>query len=109
EAPYGTLYRQGSLEAPDGPGRFAPVVGGRVLHHVDPLYSALDKLAALAPLLILDEFALNHMDQPTIDWYESHHRLLVAAGQKPKGPADLAEWRTHHTDLHTYEVLRAAI
>ena len=109
EAPEGPLYRQIALEDLDDPGPFDAVVGGRVLHHVDPLDSALDKLAALAPLLILDEFAWNHMDEPTIDWYESHHRLLVAAGQTPKGPPDLAEWRARHTGLHTYEVLRAEI
>jgi Methyltransferase domain len=109
EAPEGPLYRQIALEDLDDPGPFDAVVGGRVLHHVDPLDSALDKLAALAPLLILDEFAWNHMDEPTIDWYESHHRLLVAAGQTPKGPPDLAEWRARHTGLHTYEVLRSEI
>jgi len=109
EAPEGPLYRQIALEDLDDPGPFDAVVGGRVLHHVDPLDSALDKLAALAPLLILDEFAWNHMDEPTIDWYESHHRLLVAAGQTPKGPPDLAEWRARHTGLHTYEVLREEI
>ena len=70
---------------------------------------ALDKLAALAPHLILDEFAWNHMDDATIDWYESQHRVLVAAGRQPKGPPDLTEWRARHSDLHTYETLRAEI
>src|SRR5436309_9493962 len=51
EAPEGPLYRQIALEDLDDPGPFDAVVGGRVLHHVDPLDSALDKLAALAPLL----------------------------------------------------------
>ncbi|MGZ8692017.1 MAG: class I SAM-dependent methyltransferase [Gaiellaceae bacterium] len=108
-APEGPLYRQITLEELDDAGPFDAVVAGRVLHHVHPLAPALDKLAALAPQLILDEFAWNHMDEPTIDWYESQHRVLVAAGREPKGSSDLAEWRASHSDLHTYETLRAEI
>jgi methyltransferase family protein len=108
-APEGPLYRRVTLEELDDPGPFDAVVAGRVLHHVHPLGPALDKLAALAPQLILDEFAWNHVDEPTIDWYESQHRVLVAAGREPKGPPDLAEWRARHTDLHPYETLRAEV
>jgi len=88
------------------PARSTPSSRDAFLHHVQPLGAALDKLVGLAPLLVLDEFAWNHMDEPTIDWYESQHRLLVAAGRDPKGPFDLAEWRSRHTDLHPYETLR---
>jgi hypothetical protein len=108
-APEGPLYRQVSLEELDDPGPFDAVVAGRVLHHVHSLGPALDKLAALAPLLILDEFAWNHMDEPTIDWYEAQHRVLAAAGRQPKGPPDLAAWRARHSDLHPYERLRAEL
>jgi SAM-dependent methyltransferase len=109
DAPEGPLYRQITLEELDDPGPFDAVVAGQVLHHVQPLGPALDKLAVLAPLLILDEFAWNHMDEPTVDWYEAQHRLLVAAGRDPKGPPDLAEWRSKHSDLHPYETLRGEI
>ena len=109
DAPVGPLFRRITLEELDDRGPFDAIVAGRVLHHVHPLGPALDKLAGLAPLLVLDEFAWNHMDEPTIDWYESHHRLLVAAGQTPKGPPDLAEWRARHTGLHPYETLRAEL
>jgi hypothetical protein len=109
EAPAGPLYRRITLEELDDPGPFDAVVAGRVLHHVDPLGPALDKLAALAPLLVLDEFAWNHIDETTVDWYESQHRVLRAAGREPKGPADLSEWRRRHTDLHPYETLRAEL
>jgi hypothetical protein len=109
EAPQGPLYRQVTLEQLDDPGPFDAVVAGRVLHHVHPLEAALDKLAALAPLLVLDEFAWNHMDESTVDWYESQHRLLVAAGREPKGPPNLAEWRERHAGLHSYETLRAGL
>ena len=108
-APDGPLFRRITIEELDDPGPFDAVVAGRVLHHVDPLGTALDKLAALAPLLVLDEFAWNHIDAPTQDWYESQHRLLVAAGRTPKGPADLADWRARHADLHPYETLRAEL
>jgi hypothetical protein len=108
-APEGRLYRQIALEEFEDPGPFDAVVAGRVLHHVHPLGPALDKLAGLAPLLILDEFAWNHMDEPTIDWYESQHRVLVAAGREPKGPPDLGEWRARHSDLHPYETLRVEV
>jgi len=108
-APDGPLYRRVTLEELDDAGPFDAVVAGRVLHHVHPLGTALDKLAALAPQLILDEFAWNHIDEATIDWYESQHRVLVAAGRQPKGPAELAEWRARHSDLHPYETLRTEI
>jgi SAM-dependent methyltransferase len=109
DAPAGPLYKRVTLEELDDPGPFDAVVAGRVLHHVDPLGPALDKLLALAPQLVLDEFAWNHMDEPTIDWYEAQHKVLVAAGREPKGPPDLAQWRARHRDLHTYETLRAEI
>ena len=108
-APEGPLYRQITLEDLDDPGPFDAVVASRVLHHVDPLGPALDKVAGLAPLLVLDEFAWNHMDEPTVDWYESQHRLLVAAGRRPKGPPNLGEWRKRHRDLHPYETLRGEL
>jgi uncharacterized UPF0146 family protein len=108
-APEGPLYRRMTLEELDEPGPFDAVVAGRVLHHVDPLAGALDKLVELAAALIVDEFAWNHMDEPTVDWYESQHRVLVAAGHEPKGPPILAEWRAGHSDLHTYETLSAEI
>jgi SAM-dependent methyltransferase len=109
EAPEGPLYRQITLEELEDPGPFDTVVAGRVLHHVYPLGPALDKLARLAPRLVLDEFAWNHMDEPTVDWYEGQHRLLVAAGREPKGPPDLGAWHERHSDLHPYETMRAEL
>ena len=109
EAPEGPLYRRVTLEELDDEGPFDAVVAGRVLHHVDPLAPALDKLQRLAPLLVLDEFAWNHMDDETVDWYEGQHRILRASGREPKGPPDLGEWRSRHSDLHPYETLRAEI
>ncbi len=107
EAPEGPSFRRVTLEDFDDPGPFDAVVAGRVLHHLHPLSPALDKLARLAPLLVVDEFAWNHMDAATSEWYEREHRRLVAAGHEPKGPPALEEWRARHPDLHPYETLRA--
>jgi len=109
DAPDGPLYRRVTLEELDDPGPFEAAVAERVLHHVRPLGPALDKLQRLAPLLILDEFAWNHMDEATVDWYEAQHRVLTAVGRRPKGPPSLTEWRDRHRDLHPYEVLRAEV
>jgi hypothetical protein len=49
------------------------------------------------------------MDEPTVDWYQSQRRLLVATGRDPKGPASIEEWRARHSDLHPYETLRAEL
>jgi hypothetical protein len=109
EAPEGPLYRRIALEELDDPGPFDAVVAGRVLHHVRPLEAALDKVARLAPLLVLDEFAWNHIDAATEDWYHRQRRRLAAAGRELKGPPDLRDWRKRHFDLHPYEKLRAEI
>jgi hypothetical protein len=109
DAPEGALYRRVTLEELDDPGPFDAVVAGRVLHHVHPLGDALDKLAGLAPVLILDEFAWNHIDAPTVEWYEAEHARLTAAGREPKGPPDLTRWHERHQGLHPYETLRAEV
>lgn len=108
-APEGPWFRSVTLEELEDPGPLDAVVAGRVLHHVDPLGPALDKLAALASLLVVDEFAWNHMDDETASWYEGQHRMLTVAGQEPTGPSSVPQWRDAHADLHPYELLRAEI
>ena len=90
-------------------GRWDAVVAGRVLHHVHPLGESLDVLAALAPLLVVDEFAWDRIDAAAQDWYESQHRMLRAAGAEPDGPPDLDEWRLRHPGLHPHTTLLAAL
>jgi hypothetical protein len=107
-APDGPLFRRVTLEELE-PERYDAVVAARVLHHVADLDVALDKLAAAAPLLILDEFAWERMDEPTIEWYEGQHRMLALAGAMPHGPPDLEEWRREHGDLHRSDLLRRAV
>jgi Methyltransferase domain len=109
DAPAEPPYRRTTLEELEEPESFDAAVAGRVLHHVHPLDAALDKLVALAPLLLIDEFAWNHMDEATIEWYESRHRVLCAAGQAPRAPAQFSEWSARHRDLHSYETLRGGL
>jgi hypothetical protein len=109
DAPQGPLFRRMTIEAFDDPGPFDAVVAGRVLHHVDPLDEAVEKLARLAPLLIVDEFAYDRIDRAARDWYGSEYRSLAEAGAPPRAPEDLEEWRWAHPGLHPYEVLRRAL
>ncbi|MDQ5820526.1 MAG: class I SAM-dependent methyltransferase [Actinomycetota bacterium] len=102
QAPDGPSYVRATLEELDDPGPFAAVVAGRVLHHVHPLEPALDKLASLAPLLIVDEFAWNHLDDATRAWYEAERAVLQ------NGP-DLDRWAEEHRNLHPCEPLRLAL
>jgi hypothetical protein len=80
-------------------------VAGRVLHHVNPLEEGLDRLAELAPLLVVDEFARELVDEPAQRWYEERYRELVAGGAQPPGPPSLDAWRERHPDLHGHRVL----
>ncbi len=104
DAPTGDRFRAVTLEQlAEEP--YDAVVAERVFHHVHPLGPALDKVARMAPLLILDEFAWDRMDDPTREWYEGQHRILVAAGRNPIGPPDLRAWREQHDDLHPSPVI----
>jgi hypothetical protein len=107
-APEGPLFLPVALEEFE-PDRYDAVVAGRVLHHLADLDTALAKLAASAPLLILDEFAWERLDSPTTEWYEGQHRMLRLAGSDPPGPPDLAEWRRAHANLHPSDVVRRAV
>ena len=103
QAPEGERFRRGTFQEVGGD--FDAVVAGRVLHHVNPLGESLDKLAALAPLVLVDEFAWDRIDDAAQDWYEAQHRLLRAAGAEPYGPSDIDEWRARHQGLHPHDVL----
>ena len=85
------------------------VVAGRVLHHVHPLGEGLDRLAELAPLLLVDEFARDLIDAPAQAWYEARYRRLVEAGVEPPGPPSLDAWREGHPDLHPHRTLLEAL
>jgi Methyltransferase domain len=102
-APAGPRYSHGDYR--DVTETYDAVVAGRILHHVHPLGDGLDKLAALAPLLIVDEFAGDLIDDAGQDWYENQYRMLAAAGSPPKAPASIDEWRAKHPDIHPHGVV----
>jgi hypothetical protein len=108
-APEGPRFRRIALDELDDDGQFVAVVASRVLHHVEPLAPALEKLAGLAPLIVVDDFGPERVDDDAQEWYEGQHRALRLAGQEPTGPARLDEWRTHHPKLHPSHVVLAAL
>jgi SAM-dependent methyltransferase len=107
DAPEGAGYRRARFE--DADGTYDAVVAGRVLHHVNPLDEGIAKLASLAPLLLVDEFAPERIDPGARDWYEAQRRMLVAAGASPPGPPDLGAWAARHPDLHQPDTLLGAL
>ena len=109
EAPPGDRFRPIRLQELEEPAQFDAVVAERVFHHVHPLGEALDKVARLAPLFVLDEFAWERIDEPARDWYEGQYRALAAAGREPPGPPNLADWRTRWDGLHPSDVLRGEL
>jgi methyltransferase family protein len=107
-APPGRRYRRLRFQELAGES-YEAVVAERVLHHVHPLAASVDKLAELAPLLVVDEFAWDRIDEPTRQWYEARHRELRARGEEPKGPAGIDEWQARWTDLHPANAVRRAL
>lgn len=102
-APAGPIFRKTTIEELDEPGPFDAVVASRSLHHVHDLDAVLSKLARLAPLLVLDEFAWDRLDEPTARWYDEQRRRSAT----PPPPA--SEWRRRHGDLHGFDALRSAL
>jgi hypothetical protein len=103
-APAGERYRQADFRGLDG--EFDAAVAGRVIHHLHPLDESLDKLASLAPLLIVDEFAWDLIDAELQAWYEAAHRELP----DPAGPPSLDEWRRRHAaELHPHRAVLDAL
>jgi hypothetical protein len=109
DAPVGPIYRRTTLEQFDERGPFEAAIAGRVLHHVDPLGPALDKLAALAPLLVVDEFASDRIDAAARDWWAEEYAKVAGGEVVPHAPRDLDEWRAAHAGLHPYGHLRAEL
>lgn len=110
DAPVGERFRRAPFqELAPSLGTFDATVAGRMLHHVDPLDAAVDLLAALAPRLIVDEFAWEAIDPAAQAWYERRHAELTAAGAGPGGPPTLEEWRWRHPGLHQSDTVLAAL
>jgi hypothetical protein len=98
-APAGERYVQTDFREVEGV--FDAVVAGRVIHHLEPLGEAVEQLASLAPLLIVDEFAWDLIDEPLQRWYD--------AQPKVSGPPTIEQWRWRHPGLHPHDVLLDAL
>ena len=106
DAPEGPIFLTTTLEELDDDLRFDAAVAVRSLHHVADLGAALDKLARLAPLLVLEEFAWDRLDERTAEWYAGQRRVLLAAGHEPEEIGTAEQWKAEHEGLHGYDVLR---
>jgi hypothetical protein len=102
-APEGERFRRVDFREVDG--EFDAAVAGRVIHHLAPLDEALDHLAALAPLLVVDEFAWDLIDPALQAWYEAEYVRRPDA----VGPPDIDQWRWRHPGLHPHDVLLAGL
>jgi SAM-dependent methyltransferase len=105
DAPDRPPFRQVPFEDFEESDTFDAAVASRVFHHVARLEPVLDKVAELAPLLVMQEFAWERIDVPTQRWYEAQRRRLEADGEDPSGPLELDEWRARHMDLHPATVV----
>lgn len=111
-APEGELFRRLTLEDLDADVRYDAVVAAYSLHHIRDLDAALEKVARLLQpegVVVVDEFAWDLLDEPTLDWYWGQQRALAAAGAEdaPASPEELrAEWDADHLGLHGYVALR---
>jgi len=102
-APEGPIFERATLEEFSAPAPFDAVVASRSLHHIPDLDSALAKIAQLAPVLIVEEFAWDRFDERTAAWYLAHRD-----GQSVSTEQCLRDWEQEHTGLHGYDTLRSA-
>jgi len=103
-APDGPIFQRITLDEFDASERFDAVVASRSLHHVPDLDGALEKIAQLAPLLIVEEFAWDRFDEPTAAWYLAH-----LDGPPKSVQHCMREWADEHAGLHGHEILRSAL
>ena len=102
-APEGPRYRQLDFREVDG--SFDAVVAGRVIHHLVPLGDAVDHLAALAPVLVVHEFAWDTIGTELQAWYEAERAVRPDA----VGPESLDDWRWRHAGLHPHDAVLDAL
>ena len=100
-APDGPIFERVTLEEFAPAQTFDVVVASRSLHHVADLAHAVDKIAQLAPLLVVDEFAWDRFDERTAAWYLVHLDDSSSSVQQC-----LRDWDEEHAGLHGSETLR---
>ena len=102
-APAGERFRRADFREVDG--AYDAAVARRVIHHLVPLDEALDHLASLAPLLVVDEFAWDLIDPGLQAWYDAERDRRPGA----TGPPSLDEWRWRHPGLHPHDVVLSGL
>jgi SAM-dependent methyltransferase len=100
-APEGPIFERVTLEEFVPSALFDVVVASRSLHHVPDLELAVDKIAELAPRLVVDEFAWDRFDERTARWYLAH-----LDGPSKTTQQCLRDWHDEHDGLHGHETLR---
>jgi len=116
-APDGTIFRRTTLEEFRDDGEFDGVVASLSLHHVEAVDTALDRIVGLlrpGGLLVLEEFAKEHLAGATARWYYHQRQALAAAGVEDAAvPEDFAawldDWGRGHADVHPFAELRREI
>jgi SAM-dependent methyltransferase len=103
-APEGPIFERVTLEEFASSDPFDIAVANRSLHHVPDLALAVDKIAELAPLLIVEEFAWDRFDERTAAWYVTQLNGAVKSVQECR-----REWNEEHAGLHGYETLRTQL
>jgi SAM-dependent methyltransferase len=96
DAPEGGIFRSIRLEDLDDPGPFDAAVASFSLHHISALGAALERIASIAPLVVIDEFAWDRADEATLRWY----------GEQKGEAITLASWKEERADLHGYRAMR---
>ena len=108
DAPVGDLFHATSLEDFGDPEPFDAVVASLALHHVADLPGALDKIASLLRprgQLILNEHAVDRLDEPTARWYfEKRAQIRPDAARSLE--QCLHEWEDAHAELHGHAAMR---
>ncbi|MCP9484415.1 MAG: class I SAM-dependent methyltransferase [Gaiellaceae bacterium MAG52_C11] len=114
-APLGDLFRRLTLEELDEPGPYDGVIAGRSLHHIRDLEAALDRIVSLLRpdgVLVVEEFAWDRLDKPTLEWFHEQRRAVAATGgsEAPTSVETLwEEWEAEHLGLHGEEPLRLGL
>jgi SAM-dependent methyltransferase len=111
DAPSGQLFRATTLEEFAAPDPFDAVVASLALHHVADLAGAIDKIASLlrpAGRLIVNEHAVDRLDEPTARWY-LEKRAVIGPDAPRSLEQCLREWEDDHAELHGYDAMRAEL
>jgi SAM-dependent methyltransferase len=108
DAPAGDLFQSTTLEEFADPEPFDAVVASLALHHIADLAGALDKIARLlrpAGRLIVNEHAVDRLDEPTARWY-LEKLTQIRADAPPSVEQCLHDWEDDHAGLHGYAAMR---